>query len=164
VSPGGCVTKVRVTRMRRADAASVAQVANTLFDQSADVAALRRYLSDSRNIFLLAFTRGKAVGFLRGTALEQIHSKRPQMLLYEVGVARRFRRRGVGKLLVQHLLDHCRSHHFEEAFVFTDPSNRAAVRLYRSTGAVTETPRDRMFVYRFERRARLRQARLVHQG
>lgn len=120
-----------------------------MFDQSADVVALRSYLSDPRNIFLLACVHGEAVGFLRGTALGQIHTRHRQMFLYEVAVARRFRRRGVGKLLVQHLLDHCRANYFDEAFVFTDPRNRAAVRLYRSTGAVTETPRDRMFVYRF---------------
>jgi ribosomal protein S18 acetylase RimI-like enzyme len=149
VSLGGHAPPARVTRMRRGDAARVARVAGPLFDQSADVVALRNYLSDPRNIFLLAWVDDGAVGFLRGTALGQIHARHPQMFLYEVAVARRFRRRGVGKLLVQHLLDHCRAHHFEEAFVFTDPRNRAAVRLYRSTGAVTETPRDRMFVYRF---------------
>jgi ribosomal protein S18 acetylase RimI-like enzyme len=149
VSHGGHAPKVRVTRMRRADAARVARVAELLFDHSADVVALRRYLSEPRNIFLLASVHGEVAGFLRGTALGQIHTRRRQMFLHEVAVARRFRRRGVGKLLVHHLLDHCRAHHFEEAFVFTDPRNRAAVRLYRSTGAVTETPRDRMFVYRF---------------
>lgn len=69
------------------------------------------------------------------------------MFLYEVGVVEEFRRRGIGGELIQWLLRYCRDRGFEEIFVFTDPDNAPAVNLYRSTGAVTETPADRMFVY-----------------
>jgi ribosomal protein S18 acetylase RimI-like enzyme len=69
------------------------------------------------------------------------------MFLYEIEVRPGHRRRGVGRALITALLNYCRANHFEEVFVFTDPANSAAVGLYRSTGAVTETPADRMFVY-----------------
>ena len=120
-----------------------------LFDDPLDPVAVRGYLANPRNVFLLAEERGTVVGFLRATALDQLSTRRPQMFLYEVAVDEAFRRRGVGAALVRGLLDHCRSHGFDEVFVFTDdPANVAAHRLYRSTGAVTETVGDRMYVYR----------------
>ena len=119
-----------------------------LFDDPVERTAVQAYLRDRRNVFFLARVQGLPVGFLRGSELLQPHTARPQMFLYEVGVAPRFRRRGVGRALVVALLEYCRAHRFEEVFVFTDPANRAAVRLYRSTGARTETPRDRMFVWK----------------
>jgi predicted enzyme related to lactoylglutathione lyase/GNAT superfamily N-acetyltransferase len=122
--------------------------AGLLFDAPADPSAARQYLADDRNVFFLAADEDRAVGFLRGTALRQVHTNRDQMFLYEIAVAEDRRRTGVGRALVGAFLDYCTTHGFEEAFVFTDPGNPAAVGLYRSTGAVTETPADRMFVYR----------------
>jgi aminoglycoside 3-N-acetyltransferase I len=119
-----------------------------LFDVPPDPDAVRAYLADERNIFLLAFKGSKAAGFLRGTELGQLKSTQGQMFLYEVGVLPESRRQGIAGALVRWLLDYCREQGFEEVFVFTDPSNEAAVELYQSTGAVTETPADRMFVYR----------------
>ncbi|MFZ0699999.1 MAG: GNAT family N-acetyltransferase [Thermoplasmata archaeon] len=118
-----------------------------LFDRPLDPEAVREYLAEDRNILLLAMERGRAVGFLRGTALGQLRSTRPQMFLYEVSVLKGFRRRGIAGKLIRSLLSYCRERGFEEVFVLTDPNNRAAVRLYRSTGALPETSADRMFVY-----------------
>lgn len=126
----------------------MARVANHLFDHPANRSALAAYLRDPRNVFLLAQRDGVAVGFLRGTSLGQLHTRRPQIFLYEIEVARRFRRRGVATALVERLLRYSRARRFEEVFVLTNPNNTAAVRLYRSTGAITETSGDRMFVYR----------------
>ena len=143
---------IRVARMRPADTTRLAKAVNGLLDAPPDLGALRRYLADPRNVFLLASVGAKTVGFLRGTSLGQVHTRRPQMFLYEVGVGPAFRRRGVGRALVEHLLVYCRARRFDEVFVFTDPGNRPAVALYRGTGAITETPRDRMFVYRLRHR------------
>lgn len=145
---------VRVVRMRSRDAGRIRSDLKRLLDRPPHPEALRRYLADRRNVFLLASIGDVPVGFLRGTALAQVETLRPQMFLYEVGVERAHRRRGAGRALVEALLDHCRARRFEEVFVFTDPGNRPAVTLYRHTGAVTETPRDRMYVYRLRRRPR----------
>lgn len=155
MSPPGIIRHLSITRARSTGAFRLAEVAKHLLDEPANRAALKAYLLDRRNIFLLACMDGTAVGFLRATSLGQLHTHRPQMFLYEVGVARRFRRQGVGRALIERLLDYCRRHRFDEVFVFTDPANRAAVSLYRGTGAVTETPQDRMFVYRLAKRPRL---------
>lgn len=119
-----------------------------MYDRPLDLRATREYLADPRNVFLVAYDGRRAVGFLRGTALRPVHSRHPQLFLYELGVARSHRRRGIATALVHRLLRHCRRRGFEEVFVLTSPAHRAAVRLYRSTGAVTETRSDRLYVYR----------------
>ena len=122
--------------------------AGYLFDDpEVDLAAVREYLADDRNVFLLAYEGSEALGFLRGTELLQLSTRRKQMFLYEIGVDEEFRQRGVGKALINALLRDCRERGFEEVFVFTDPANLAAVALYRATGATTETPADRMYVF-----------------
>ncbi len=142
---------MKVVRLGEGDAGRLL-AASELFDAPPVGEAVRAYLADERNVVFLAVDSGRAVGFLRGTALNQIASARPQMFLYEIDVAPTHRRRGAGRALVRALLAYCRRHGFEEVFVFTDPANAAAVGLYRSTGAVTETVADRMFVYPLTRR------------
>jgi ribosomal protein S18 acetylase RimI-like enzyme len=137
----------RVVRVTRGSAQTVVRAAG-LFDEAPDAVATRAYLADRRNVLLVAYSGADPVGFLRGTALGQLHNRRPQMFLYEIGVLAKFRRRGVGRALIARLLTYCRARDFEEVFVLTSPSNTAAVGLYRATGAINETSADRMFVYR----------------
>jgi len=139
---------MEVQRLGPQEEAEVLRAAS-LFDEPPTPRAVQAYLSDPRNVFLLAREGAEVVGFLRGTELGQLKSERKQMFLYEVAVAERHRRTGVGRELVRALLRYCADRDFEEVFVFTDdPTNEAAEQLYRSTGAVTETRGDRMFVYK----------------
>jgi aminoglycoside 3-N-acetyltransferase I len=139
---------VTIRRLGPGDTPQVLGAA-ALFDEPPDPGAVRAYLADDRNVFLIAYDEAEAVGFLRGTSLGQLKSSRRQMFLYEVAVEAAYRRRGIATQLVRELIQYCQAHGFEEMFVFTDdPANVAAERLYRATGAVTETPGDRMYVYR----------------
>jgi ribosomal protein S18 acetylase RimI-like enzyme len=97
------------------------------FEGPFDPRAVRAYLADHRNVFLLAYEGSEVVGFLRGTELRQLGSERKQMFLYEIEVGPRSRRQGVGSGLVRCLLQYCRERDFEEIFVLTDdPTNEAA--------------------------------------
>jgi aminoglycoside 3-N-acetyltransferase I len=144
--PGSTEGIVRIRRLGPGEESLVAG-ATHLLDEPPDLDAVRSYLADDRNVFLLAEKGSKAVGFLRGTAFGQLKSTRKQMFLYEIEVDADHRRLGIGSELIQRLMAYCHERGFEEIFVFTDPGNLPAVALYRSTGAVTETPADRMFVY-----------------
>ena len=137
---------MRVRRLVPGDELAVLH-AGHLFEENPELAAVRTFLGDDRNTLLFAFEGSDAIGFLRGTALLQLTTRRKQMFLYEIAVDESFRRKGVGTALIKFLLQDCRENGFEEAFVLTDPANVAAVELYRSTGALTETAADRMFVY-----------------
>ncbi|MGI0131445.1 MAG: GNAT family N-acetyltransferase [Thermoplasmata archaeon] len=140
--------EVRVQRLGTGDEDDVRRCAR-LMDDPPDPDAARAYLGDPRNVFFVAYEGARAVGFLRGTELGQLKSGRPQMFLYEIAVEPESRRRGIGRELIRTLVRWCRERDFEEIFVFTDdPANLAAERLYQSTGGVTETVGDRMYVYR----------------
>jgi len=138
---------MRVRRLLPGDELAVIH-AGYLFEEGIpDLAAVRSYLADTRNVLLVAFEGSEALGYLRGTELLQLTTRRKQMFLYEISVDEDFRRHGIGKALITTLLRDCRERGFAEVFVFTDPANVAAVGLYRSTGAGTETAADRMYVY-----------------
>jgi ribosomal protein S18 acetylase RimI-like enzyme len=119
-----------------------------LLEEPPELSAVRAYLSDDRNVFLAAYEGSEAVGFLRGTALTQLRSKRKRFFLEEIAVEESFRRRGAGKALITSLLRDCRELGFEDVFVTVDPTNAPAVRLYLTTGALPEVAAERMFVYR----------------
>jgi ribosomal protein S18 acetylase RimI-like enzyme len=139
----------RIVRLRPGDESQVVGAA-ALFDHPPLRAAARAYLADPRNVFLLARSGGRAVGYLRGTSLRQVESRRRQFFVYELAVDESARRQGIGRALMERMLELCRRSGHDEAFVFTDdPENRAAHGLYRSTGGRTETRGDRMYVYRF---------------
>jgi ribosomal protein S18 acetylase RimI-like enzyme len=143
-----------VVRAARAEGVEAVLRAASLFDSPPNPDALRRYLADDRNLLLLAYEEGEAAGFLRGTALGQVATPRPQMFLYEIDVAPAFRRHGVARTLIEWLLAYCRDGGFEEVFVLTEATNTAAIRLYESTGGRPESPGERMFVYKFDESGR----------
>lgn len=138
----------RLLELRPGDESKVLAAA-ALFDHAPSRRAVRAYLADRRNLFLLAEdVGGRPIGFARGTVLDQLHTGRPQFFLYEIAVDGPSRRRGVGSALIRRLLRLGSARRFDELFVFTDdPANRAAHRLYRSTGGRTETEGERMYVY-----------------
>jgi len=140
---------MRVERIRSGLEQRVLDAAH-LFDRPPDVQATRTYLADDRNYLLLAYLDDGAVaGFVRGTELRRLDGPARQMFLYEIDVAPEYQRRGVGAALIRALEQICRDEGFGEMFVFTNRSNTAAMRLYASTGAHTETDDEQMFVWTY---------------
>jgi len=73
--------------------------------------------------------------------------KTAELWINEVGVAPSHQRRGIGKAVIQALLEHAKRLGCREAWVLTDRGNQAAMRLYASTGG-EEAARDQvMFTY-----------------
>ncbi len=78
------------------------------------------------------------MGFASG--VHYIHpDKAPEFWLNEVGVAASYRTQGVGKKLLQALLEAARELGCIEAWVLTERANVPAIRLYASAGG-TEPP------------------------
>jgi ribosomal protein S18 acetylase RimI-like enzyme len=145
---------VRIVRLGPGSESQILRAA-ALFDHPPSAAAAGAYVRHRRNVFLLALEGERAVGFARGTVLIQLETERPQLFLYEVAVAARYRRRGVGSSLVERMKRIARQRGCDEMFVFTDdPRNTAAHRLYQATGGRTETRGDRMYVYPIGPKAR----------
>jgi aminoglycoside 3-N-acetyltransferase I len=86
-------------------------------------------LADERTIFVAAFDGAAPIGFAFGYVLPRRHGRPTIFFVYELDVDERYRRRGIGRRLMEELL----AGH-EEAFVLTDADNEAAMALYASLG------------------------------
>jgi ribosomal protein S18 acetylase RimI-like enzyme len=94
-------------------------------------------LGDERTIFLVAFDDdGAPIGFVFGYELPRRHGDATQLLVYEVDVDERHRRRGIGKALLAELASIARERGIVEGWVLTDGDNEAAMALYRSAGGI----------------------------
>ena len=99
-------------------------------------AYLSTFLSRAENVLIVALENQQPVGYIVAYLLDRVDRDQRMMFFYEIGVAERRRRCGIGKKLVDRLKSVCRMHDVMKMWVPTGRSNVAATRLYASTGAV----------------------------
>ncbi len=91
-------------------------------------------LHDEQTILLVAFEDGEPIGFVLAHDLPRRHDPPRKLLVYEIDVDERHRRRGVGTALMSELARMARARGIRRGWVLTDEGNEAAMRLYRSQG------------------------------
>jgi ribosomal protein S18 acetylase RimI-like enzyme len=112
--------------------------AGALFDHPPDLPTSERFLRSPGHHLLLAFVGDVAAGFVSG--IEMTHpDKGTEMFLYELAVGEAFRRRGIGRALVQALLEIARAGGCYDMWVLADADNEAALGTYRTTGTTDES-------------------------
>ena len=92
--------------------------------------AARRFLADPAVLFWIAREGGQITGFLYCLVVPLRSSDEQELLLYEIGVQREWRRRGVGRMLLDHMEGWMRTNGVGEVWVFADIL--AAVNFYRA--------------------------------
>jgi ribosomal protein S18 acetylase RimI-like enzyme len=121
------------------DAALFEHVTEGVFDRPIQDDLLAEFLSDARHHIAVADDDGLIVGFV--SAVDYVHPDKPRQLwINEVGVAPSHRGRGVGKRLMELMVEHARALGCSEAWVLTDEANDAANALYRSVGGGNPAP------------------------
>jgi aminoglycoside 6'-N-acetyltransferase I len=137
---------IEVKILGRGDEAVFNHIAPGVFDHTVDQHRSVEFLNDSRHHLAVAIEAGFVVGF--ASAVNYVHpDKSPELWINEVGVASTHRNRGVATKLLQALFEVGRAVGCNEAWVLTDRSNAAAMRLYASLGGI-EAPRDQvMFTF-----------------
>lgn len=111
--------------------------AGHLFDGPALADATQRFLAAPDHHLVLAYEEGRAVGFVSG--VEVTHpDKGTEMFLYELAVDEPWRRRGIGRTLVEALAEIARAAGCYGMWVVTDRANEAARATYEGTGAASE--------------------------
>ncbi len=138
--------RITVERLRAGAEARVL-TAGHLFDRPPDPAAVADFLGRPDHHFLLASMDGEPAGFALVHELPRIDGPRPKLLLYEIGTARAYRRRGVGRALIEAVKELGRAHHARCVFAIADEENGAALALYASTGAVRPSPSEAVVEY-----------------
>ena len=120
------------------DEGVLAAVAAGVFDYSIDPQYSAEFLHDPRHHLVVAVDAGIVVGF--ASAVHYVHpDKSPELWINEVGVAPTHLRRGLASRLLERLFAVGRALGCGEAWVLTDRSNAAAMRLYASCGG-SEAP------------------------
>jgi ribosomal protein S18 acetylase RimI-like enzyme len=123
--------------LRSGDEAHVV-AASHLFDNPARLTATSRFLGTDGHHLLVAYEDGVAVGFVSG--VEMTHpDKGTEMFLYELGVDENFRRRGIGRALVERLKGVARAAGCYGMWVVTGDDNVGARTTYEGSGGVPES-------------------------
>jgi len=111
-----------------------------VFDNPVDYHLAAEFLRDHRHHLAVALDKGVVVGFASGVTY--VHPDKPvELWINEVAVASSHRKQGIGKRILDILLEFGRAAGCREAWVLTDRSSTAATKLYESVGG-TEVPGD----------------------
>jgi ribosomal protein S18 acetylase RimI-like enzyme len=132
---------MRIVRLQAGDeeaACEVVECVKFVMDEvvgvSVDRERMRGFLADGRSYLIAAYVDDVPAGFVLGYRLPRIDGAGPMMFLYEVGVLDRYRRRGIGRALMEDLKGIAQENGCCKMFVSTSASNAAAMALYRSAG------------------------------
>lgn len=131
------MSEVELVFVQPPDAGLLERVAPDVFDSDPDTAFTREFLSDPRNLLIVALKGEIVVGMVTG--IVYIHpDKARQLFVNELGVGKTHRGRGIGGRLLRALLDHAARLGCKEAWVATELSNESARRLYERAGGMED--------------------------
>jgi aminoglycoside 6'-N-acetyltransferase I len=137
---------VQIKILQSGDEAILTNVALEVFDNPVNEVWTAEFLNDPRHHLAVALDDALVVGM--ASAVHYIHPDKPtELWINEVGVAPSHWRRGLGKALVNALLQVGRELGAKEAWVLTERDNTAAINLYQSTGGVNEADNTLMFTF-----------------
>ena len=128
------------------DETTLRGVAPDVFDHHVVPELAAEFLADPRHHLAVAVASGRVVGF--ASAVHYIHpDKPPELWVNEVGVVANYRKRGIGRRLLEALFTVGRDLGCREAWVLTDRENEPAKRLYASAGGREPTGKPVMFEF-----------------
>ena len=120
------------------DASVLDNVAPDVSDDPIDRERADEFLADPRHHLVVAVADGQVVGFVSAFHCVHPDKSRPQLWINEIAVAPPYQRQGIGRRLMERLLDRGRELGCREAWLGTEPSNTAARRCYAAAGGVEE--------------------------
>ncbi len=86
----------------------------------------------------VALSNGAVVGGLTSYILAPYYSEKPLAYIYDLAVLTSYQRKGLGKMLIANITDHCQKQRFEGIFVQAELVDEHAIDFYRSTGGIEE--------------------------
>ncbi len=87
---------------------------------------------------MVAIAENQILGGLTVYILDQYYSEQPLAYIYDLAIAKKFQRQGIGKKLITALREYCNENGFEEVFVQADKADDIAIDFYRSTKITAE--------------------------
>lgn len=124
---------VEIRLLGAQDGAVLENIAAGVFDHELDDGWSAEFLNDPRHHLVVALDDTLVVGF--ASAVHYVHpDKPPELWINEVGVAPSHQRQGVARQLLEALLNLGSRLGCVQAWVLTNATNTAAVRLYEAAG------------------------------
>ncbi len=99
---------------------------------------VQRFLERSDVLVWVAFDENAVVGFLQCNLIFLRSSIGKELVLYEIGVHQNWRRRGIGRALLNQMETWMRENNVDVIWVLAD--NQETVEFYRSSGFEAEHP------------------------
>ena len=138
---------IEIRLLGPADSLVLSNVAGEVFDDPIVEASARDFLADPRHCLVVAMDGALVVGFVSAVIYLHPDKAAPELWINEIGVAPAHRRQGIGKRLLQAILEHAREAGCTEAWVLTDRKNTAAMGMYESVGGFETLPDPTMFTF-----------------
>jgi GNAT superfamily N-acetyltransferase len=140
------MSRVDICLLGPSDVPVLDRLAPDVFDHDVQPDWCADFLADPRHHLVVARSDDVVVGM--ASAVDYMHpDKAPQLWINEVGVSPEYRSQGIGRRLVERLVELARELGCTEAWVLTDAGNSAANRLYAAAGA--EVPPAQSLMYTF---------------
>ncbi len=140
---------VELRLLRPGDASLLDRVAEEVFDEPVSPARLAAHLAAPGHLLLLALDGSLVVG--QCAAVIHHHPDKPlELFVDEVGLTPSLQRQGLGRRLMERMLEEGRARGCEEAWLGADMGNVAAHALYRGLGG---EPPEPFTLYAFDLRA-----------
>jgi len=119
-------------------------------DVTLDEVAINKFLSNENNYFLVAIESQCVVGYAMAYCQNRVDMTRNMMCLYEIGVLKELRRQGIGRVLINELIEICHNINAIKMWIPTNKHNISACTLYEKTGGTASPSRDEIiYTYKF---------------
>jgi ribosomal protein S18 acetylase RimI-like enzyme len=132
------------------EASILQNVAPDVFDDPIVPAGVLEFFRSPDHHLAVAIENGMVVGFASAVRYFHPDKARPELWVNEVGVAPSHQNRGVGKAIMNALLEFARHAGCAEAWVLTERNNQPAMGLYKAAGGEEEQEEIVMFTFRLE--------------
>lgn len=140
---------MEIARLSSANSGLLANVAADVFDEPVQRRFLEAFLNDARHVMFVAVEAGQVIGM--GSAVEYFHpDKPPQLWINEVGVAPAFQRRGIGRALVDALVNEAKARGCVFAWLGTAHDNVSGQACFGSVKDVSAPQPFLLYEWEFE--------------
>ncbi len=123
-------------------------VAEDVFDDPIVESSAQEFLADPRHRLVVALDNNVVVGFVSAVIYLHPDKPAPELWINEIGVAPTHQRQGIGKALMQTILEEAKQSGCSEAWVLTDRANLPAMAMYKSAGGEETLPDSVMFTFK----------------
>lgn len=104
------------------------------YDKAIDSKYAAKFLANPSNFFYLAFWEDRITGFVSGYYLDMWQIESQEIFIYDLKVLENFRRKGIGKKMIQTLALEARSQKYSSLWVLAELKDERAKNFYKAVG------------------------------